>query len=229
MKLAANKISHAFGKNPVLDDVSLECELGAITSIFGRNGTGKSTLLKILFGVLKSPGFKLNINGRTYSPKEIIPKKLIAYLPQHNFLPRNSKVRDVIPLYFEDNEDQNRVFYAPNMASFHNKLIKTLSMGERRYLELLMIINLPHPFVLLDEPFSMVEPRYIEIIKEVILQAKETKGIIISDHYYKDVFSISDNHLLLKEGKLITVQNIDDLKYEGYLPDGISHLYSSSR
>lgn len=219
MKLTTTSITHAFGKNEILSDVSIECEQGSITSIFGRNGTGKSTLLKLLFGVLKSKGIKLDIDGSFYSPEDVIPQKLIAYLPQHNFLPANTKVRDVIPMYYDDSEAQNNVFYAPNMASLHNKLVRTLSMGERRYLELLLVTNLPHPFVLLDEPFSMIEPRYIEIIKEAILKTKVSKGVIISDHYYKDVLTISDHNLLLKDRKLLSIKNIEDLRTKGYLPN----------
>lgn len=65
-------------------------------------------------------------------------------------------VRDIIPVFFEDGEDQDKIFYAPLVGDFEKRKIGELSMGERRYFELLLISNLDHPFLMLDEPFSMI-------------------------------------------------------------------------
>jgi ABC-type lipopolysaccharide export system ATPase subunit len=92
-----------------------------------------------------------------------------------------------------------------------------LSMGERRYLELLLVAHLPHPFLLLDEPFSMIEPLYKEEIKKFLLSLKAKKGILLTDHYYQDVLNVADRNFVLSNGLLKIVQNREDLKKQGYI------------
>ena len=163
MTLFANLISHSFKNNRILDKAELKCPSGEITAIFGRNGSGKSTLMKILFGTLVPQSTYMEIDDLPVDPAHVRSRKLIAFLPQQTFLPLNTRVRDLIPIYFDESDQQNEVFYAPNMASFHNKFVRNLSMGQRRYVELLLISNLDHPVIILDEPFSMIEPAYKEM------------------------------------------------------------------
>jgi len=96
--------------------------------------------------------------------------------------------------------------------------IGNLSMGELRYLELLLLAYLDHPYLMLDEPFSMVEPLYKEQISTLLHQLKSSKGILVTDHYYKDVLSICSRNIVLKDGKAVPVLNEDSLRAEGYLP-----------
>lgn len=90
------------------------------------------------------------------------------------------KVRQVIPLFFAKEEEQDKVFYDPQVSGFDHQKVGHLSLGQRRYLELLLIGNLKHPFLLLDEPFSMIEPLYLERIKYFLLKLKKDKGFIPS-------------------------------------------------
>lgn len=216
-QLSVTGLTKTFGSKTILNDISLECSTGEIMGIFGRNGSGKSTLLKILFGTLKANAISLSINDTDLSVKEVIPQSKIAYLPQDSFLPKGMKVRDVIPLYFEDGDKQDKLFYRREIHRMANRAVGTLSMGEVRYFELLLVSHLNHPFLMLDEPFSMVEPLYKEKIKELLLELKVKKGIILTDHYYADVLSISNKNLLLKDGKLITVESENELAAHGYI------------
>lgn len=215
--LQLHTVRKSFGKKTILKDVSFTLAQGEIISLFGRNGSGKSTLLKILFGTLKANAIQLQIDGNVISPKEIIPKQLIGYLPQDHFLPKHLKVRDIIPLFHEDGDDQDRIFRAPFVEKIAARKIGTLSLGELRYLELLLVAHLEHPFLLLDEPFSMIEPLYKEAIKAFLLSLKAKKGILLTDHYYRDVLDISDRHLVMVDGVSQTAENVDDLKKLGYL------------
>lgn len=218
MTLYANLISHSFKNVCILNNAALKCNKGEITAIFGRNGSGKSTLLKILFGTLIPQSVYLEINNQPVDPANVRSQKLIAFLPQQTFLPLNAQVRDLIPIYFDNSDQQNQIFYAPRMASLDRKLVKNLSMGERRYIELLLVSHLEHPVILLDEPFSMVEPLYNGIVAELLVRIKEHKCVIITDHYYKDVLSVSDQNLILKYGELHSVHDNSDLMAQGYLP-----------
>lgn len=179
-----------FGRKKVLLDVSFKLHKGEILGLFGKNGSGKSTLLNILFGTLKADAIDLRLNDQPLPTKTIIPQQYIGYVPQDNFLPKHLKVRDIIPLFYQDGESQDLIFRAPFIEKITTRKVGTLSMGELRYLELLLVANLNHPFLMLDEPFSMIEPLHKEKIKEFLISLKAKKGIILTDHYYEDVLSI---------------------------------------
>lgn len=216
-QLQISDVTHSFDGRYVLSAVSLEVNTGDIIGIFGRNGSGKSTLLMIIFGVLKAHHFSLDFNQNKIKTQEIITKKLIGYLPQSSFLPKSKKVRDLIPLFFNESEKQDKIFYAPRIATFDHKKIGHLSLGELRYLEFLILANLDHPFLLLDEPFSMIEPLYKEAIKEQIHIIKSKKGIVLTDHYFEDVLEITNKNYLLKNAKLLVVDGKNDLLEHNYL------------
>jgi ABC-type multidrug transport system ATPase subunit len=215
--LEIQNLSKSYKNKLILNDINFECKVGEILGVFGRNGTGKSTLLKIIFGILKADSVLLKLNSKIIHPKEIIPLKMIGYLSQETFLPKGLIVRDVIPLFFSDGEKQDKIFYSPKVSSFEKNKVGNLSLGELRYLELLIMGNLQHPFLLLDEPFSMVEPIYKEKIKELLLELKKSKGIILTDHYYNDVLDVSDKNFLIKDAQKITIKNKEDLVNHKYL------------
>ncbi|WP_416441406.1 ATP-binding cassette domain-containing protein [Leeuwenhoekiella sp. A16] len=216
-KLTVQHVTQYFKKREILKNASLELKIGEITGLFGRNGSGKSTLLKIIFGTLKAQSVRLQVDEKLYKPSQVITKQLVGYVPQFSFLPTLLKVRDVIPLFYESSDDQDMIFNSPKIAAFSDQKIGTLSIGERRYLELLIIGNLDHPFLLLDEPFSMVEPLYKEKINEFLISLKAKKAILITDHYYQDVWKISDKKLLLQDGKITKIIEKTALVEAGYL------------
>lgn len=215
--LTINNASKSFNGRNILDAISFSIKRNSITGLFGRNGCGKSTLLKLIFGTLKADSIEVYIDELKLYQKEIIPSKNIAYLSQDSFLPKELTVRKVISLLFKRGEDQDKIFYAKGVASFEKLLVGKLSIGQLRYLELLLIGHLNHDFLLLDEPFSMIEPLYKDIIQKFLLQLKKTKGIILTDHYYHDVLEITDTNYILKEGKLIKVKSKQDLIKYDYL------------
>jgi len=220
-ELIVNKISKKFNKRMVLSNISIRIKTGEILGIFGRNGCGKSTLLKILFGVLTADSEEILIDNQRIDSSMNIKLMNISYLPQDSFLPNNLKVRDVIPIYYKDGNAQDKIFYDPRIAKFERQRIGTLSLGERRYFEILLISRLPHPFLLLDEPFSMVEPLFQDSIKELLIELKKEKGILITDHYYRNVLEVSDKKMIIKEGKAFEIESESDLIENGYLPESI--------
>ncbi|QHV95698.1 ATP-binding cassette domain-containing protein [Spirosoma endbachense] len=218
MLLEVKKIEKNFGTRAILKQGSLELRTGETVGIFGRNGAGKSTLMKILFGTMRANASSLYIDSIPFNPSTNIAGKLIAYLPQHSFLPRGLKVRDLIPLIISDGERQNQVFYSPGVASFDNQRIGSLSLGILKYLEFLLLAYLDHPFLMLDEPFSMIDPLYHEIIKKVILSLRASKGILVTDHYYDTVWDVTTRNYVLVDGSLSLIKAKDDLSTYGYLP-----------
>ena len=223
-KLEVQEVRKTFGRKNILNEIKFSCSTGEIIGIFGRNGSGKSTLLKILFGTQKADRLRFEVNKNKFDRAHnrwgssiIIKNQLIGYVPQFSFLPPSLKVWDVIPLYFPNGSDQDKIFNSPRLNNVADQKIGTLSIGERRYLELLLVGNLDHPFLLLDEPFSMVEPLYKEVIHDFLLELKSKKGIILTDHYYHDVWKIADRKMVLKDGSLTFVKELNDLVSMGYL------------
>ena len=186
--LEVREVNKSFGKKQVLNDVSFSCKKGEIIGLFGRNGSGKSSLLRGIMGTLKMDFMTLAIDGEKIKPSEVIPQQKIGFLPQDTFFPKEMKVRDVIPLIFPGGEDQDKIFYSAGVAAFDGYKVGKLSAGQLKYLELLLLAHLPHLFLLLDEPFSMVEPQYIEKIKELLLPLRTSKGLVITDDYYQQLF-----------------------------------------
>jgi len=211
---SANKY---FGKIQLLSDVSFTCETGEILGIFGRNGSGKSTLLKMIYGLMRADGIELSLDDKTVKPSEIISSKRIAYLPQHSFLPKQQRVRDIIPIYFSAEEKQDAIFYNPTIAKIASKRVGELSLGELKYFEVVLLGNLEHDFLILDEPFSMIEPLQKEALKGFLLQKKKEKGIIVTDHYYYDVLDITTKNIVIKDGIAHAIEHEEDLRKFEYL------------
>lgn len=209
--------SISFGDKEVLTEVSFSLGTGEILGIFGRNGSGKSSLLKMIFGTLQKGSINSSINDAFFNPSKNISQKQIAYLPQDSYLPKNIKVRDLIPIYSSEEQKQDKVFYDPYIASYTSKKVGELSLGQVRYLEVVLLANLDHPFLMLDEPFSMIEPLYKIQIKKTLESLKTKKGIIITDHYFKDAFGISTQNLLIKDTKSHPIYSLEDLRAQGYL------------
>jgi len=109
---------------------------------------------------LKADAAEVLIDSSIINLTQVIENKQIAYLPQDNFLPKDIKVRNIIPMYFQNKSTQDQLFYDHRIAKINNRNIATLSLGELRYLEILLVANLDHQFMLLDEPFSLIEPLY---------------------------------------------------------------------
>jgi lipopolysaccharide export system ATP-binding protein len=215
--LEFDSIRKEFGTKQVLTDISLKCIPGDIIGLLGRNGSGKSTLLKIVFGTLHTDNKFIRINNAILN-QPFKAKKRIAYLSQDNFLPKNLTVRKIVEVYFED-FDIGEFLDDEVLAKVINTRIRNLSGGESRYLEVKLLLNLDTRFLLLDEPFNGISPLHIEFIKEMIIFQSFKKGIILTDHDYRNVMDVANKYYLLFDGGLKQIKNKEDLAYWGYIPD----------
>jgi len=214
--LQVKLLSHSFADREIFSQTSIECKTGEVIGILGRNGTGKSTLFKILFGTLKPNNIAL------YFDSELIKNSadfnhFIGYHPQEIMLPKGLRVSELISIYIRDKNSRNKIYSAHGIGNIQNERVRNLSLGQQRYLQFLLVLNLSHHFVLLDEPFSMVEPLYKDLIKEKLIEYKSNKGFIITDHYYLDILDVSDKLSLIKDEKIIPVSKSEDLVTLGYL------------
>lgn len=185
-----------------------------VVGILGRNGCGKSCFLKILIGHLQPQFAHIELNG--VKVDNLYRTKItINYLPQHEFHPKHLKVKDLVNYYDIDKP----FFYTqyPFIKDFNDKKFELLSGGMKRILEVLLLLESPAKFTILDEPFSHIMPIYVDLVKETIKRVKQRKGIIITDHKYKHILDISDKLHLLKEGIFHQISDKSELAEKGYV------------
>ncbi|NEM99522.1 ATP-binding cassette domain-containing protein [Pontibacter burrus] len=216
-KLEADSIIYNIANRQLLTDIYLSCETGEIVGLLGRNGSGKSTLLRIIFGTQPTANKHIRVNGTAYqAPYK--HRNLVAYLPQHSFLPDNLRLHKIIELYFQEPDKRKAIQEHERTKPHLNKFPDELSKGELRYFELLLLLQKDVKFLLLDEPFSGIEPIYTDRILELLEEHLSTKGFIITDHNYSTVVRISDRVVLLTDGACRSINNPEELVEYGYVP-----------
>jgi ABC-type multidrug transport system ATPase subunit len=217
--LEVDSVMISFDDRQILSDCYLKCETGDIIGVLGRNGCGKSSLLKIIFGSLFTHNKFIRINQKVYSQ----PYKhgnLIAYLPQHDFLPKNISIGKIINIYIPTEAGREMLSQNQRIKNHLKKRIDELSGGELRYLEIMLLVNLDVKFILLDEPFSKVEPLYKQVITDLIREYRSTKGFIITDHDYTNIIAASDRIILITNGVCKPIVSLYELEKWNYVPVG---------
>jgi lipopolysaccharide export system ATP-binding protein len=215
--LEVDSIRKEFGTKRILTDIAFQCKPGEIIGLLGRNGSGKSTLLKIIFGTLFAEHKFIRINNEILD-QPYKTKNQLTYLYQDNFLPKNLTVRQVVEI-FSDEIDHKGFLDDEVLAKVRGTKIRNLSGGESRYLEVKLMLNIDTLFVLLDEPFNGISPLHIELVKNMIQDKSLKKGIILTDHDYRNVLDIANKYYLLFDGGLKPILNKQDLIDWGYVPE----------
>ncbi len=214
LTLKVDSVQLEFDNRKILQDVYLDCKQGEIIGLLGRNGSGKSSLLKIIFGTL-APSYKyVSINDQFVHKG--YHQNRIAYLPQHNYLPHGIKISELAKMLVAEHSWD--AFAALNIyADNKDRTISGLSGGELRQLETLMIIYNQADFILLDEPFTHISPVQTDGFKLLLREAAKTKGIIVTDHQYYNIIDVSDRLILLNNGCTKHITDTDELVQYGYL------------
>lgn len=216
-KMHVDSVIKSFGTRQVLTDIFLSCSQGEILGLLGRNGAGKSTLLKIIFGSLFADRKFVKIGNKIINGV-FDNRNLVKYLPQNHFLPNHIKVITIIAL-FCDKENASRIKDNDLIKPMLGKKAHQLSGGEKRLLEILLIIHSNAKYILIDEPFNGIAPIYKEDIKNLIREQSKNKGFIITDHDYRNILDVATRIVLIHDGGTKQIKNEDELKHWGYIPE----------
>lgn len=211
--LEVDSVILEFDSTRVLQNVYLKSETGKVTGLLGRNGSGKSCLMKILFGELIPNDKSIRINGSALITSKRSPKDL-RYLPQYRFIPNSLTIKRIFSDFRLDFADL--IWNFPEFEKYYKSKLIDLSGGERRIIEIYTILVSQSRFCMLDEPFSHVMPIHVDSIKKIILKEKEKKGIIITDHLYKHIIDICDDLYVINNGKTYLTKGIEDIETLGY-------------
>ena len=156
--LECKNLTKRYGNFAALDQINLSLEGGHIVGLLGPNGSGKTTLIKIINGLLTPTSGEITVHGK---PIGVESKKVISYLPDHTYLNKNMKIRDIIS-YFEDfysDFDTKRAYDMLAKLSINpcDKL-KTMSKGTKEKVHLILVMSRHADLYVLDEPIAGVDP-----------------------------------------------------------------------
>jgi lipopolysaccharide export system ATP-binding protein len=207
-----------YGPRTVVDDVSAHVDTGEIVGLLGANGAGKTTTFYMVVGLVKADAGRVALerDGRsvdlTDAPMYRRSRLGIGYLAQENSIFRKLSVGDNIRLIWEMNgvsrKEQDRrlpvLLDEFGLASFVDARGDSLSGGERRRVEIARAIATEPAFLLLDEPFTGIDPIAVADIQLMIRQLRERGlGVLITDHQVRETLAIVDRSYILNSGKII--------------------------
>mgnify|MGYP005682227285 FL=1 len=208
------KISKSYGKNSILNEISINIDLNEITGLLGPNGAGKTTLFYILAGLTKPTKGEVLLNNSEITNLSLSSRadSGLVYLPQEPSIFRNLTVKDNLRSSLETKilskqEIEMRIVELMeefNISSLANQKGRELSGGQRRRVEIARSIALNPKFIMLDEPFAGIDPLAIDDLKELIQKlTKKGLGILISDHNVKATTDICKKIFVINSGNII--------------------------
>ncbi|MBC7287504.1 MAG: LPS export ABC transporter ATP-binding protein [Armatimonadetes bacterium] len=222
MALVARGLVKSYGGRRVVDGVDIEVERGEIVGLLGPNGAGKTTTFYLILGLVRPEGGSILLDGEDISrlPMHLRCRKGLGYLAQEPSVFRRLSVRENLLLILElqglsrrqQLERAEELMEKLQISHLADRPGGVLSGGERRRVEIARTLCTNPSFVLLDEPFTGVDPIAIEEIRELVLGLQSDDiGIIITDHNVRETLQITDRAYIISEGKIRTHGPSEDL------------------
>jgi len=219
--LELKHIRKHFATQKAVDDISFSIETGSIFGLLGPNGAGKTTLLRIITGIFNPDEGEVLFEGRKFDPAKDV--SLIGYMPEEKGLYKKMKVGEQA-LYFgqlkglsysEAAEKVRFWFNRLEMNTWWNKKVEDLSKGMHQKLQFIITVLHQPRLIILDEPFSGLDPVNANVIKDEIFRlAKEGSTIIFSTHRMEQVEEICDHIVLVNKGKKLLDGSVHEIKQE---------------
>ncbi|MBT1703617.1 ATP-binding cassette domain-containing protein [Chryseosolibacter indicus] len=212
--LEFDSIELSFDTRNILSSIYMRCQTGEVVGLLGRNGSGKSCMMKVVFGAMNAEHKSVRIDGVSLQGN-YAGKRLISYLPQEGLIPSYITIKKAFEFFNITIKQVEKDL--PEVLQFLHYKPRELSGGYLRLIEAFLVLKSNAPFCILDEPFSGIMPLHVERLIEIINEEKKTKGIIITDHLYRHVTSIADALYVLSNGKLYKIKDKEQLVTLGYI------------
>lgn len=211
--LECKNLCKSFDDKEVLKNINLTVESGKIVGLLGKNGQGKTTILKLINGLLTPTSGEVLINGK--SP-DVESKKIISYLPERTYLDKDMTVEQVIKFFseFYDNFDAQKAhrLLADLELDTKQKLAK-MSKGMQEKVQLILVMSRNADLYILDEPLGGVDPATRDYILDTILSNfSEGASVIISTHLIADIERILDDIIFIDKGEIRLISSADALR-----------------
>src|SRR5713101_5497046 len=212
-KLQAVDLCKSYRGRKVVDDLDLEIQQGEVVGLLGPNGAGKTTTFYILVGLSRPDSGRVLLNGDdiTDLPMYLRARNGISYLPQEPSVFRQLSVEEnllavleTLPLTAEQQRDRLEELLAQmKLETVRYNRAYTLSGGERRRLEIARSLVLEPAFILLDEPFSGIDPLTVEDLQKIIADLSAAGiGVMVTDHNVRETLTVTDRAYIINNGKI---------------------------
>lgn len=213
--LTIKNLNYHYNANVVLRDLHLELDAGQIVGLLGSNGVGKTTLMKIISGLLTDYTGDVQVDGHQIG---IETKKVVSYLPEKTYFRKGESIESAISLFrdfYKDFDEKRAREMAADLKLNTKQKIGTMSKGMQEKLQLVFVMSRRAKLYVLDEPMGGVDPTTRDYILQTILQQyAENSTILLSTHLVHDVEQIFDRVVFMKEGKVLLNEQVDVLRQE---------------
>lgn len=212
--LVAKDLVKSYGPRRVVDGVSFEVDHGEIVGLLGPNGAGKTTTFYMVLGLTRSDHGEVTLDGVSLTPLPVHERarRGVGYLAQEPSVFRGLTVEENITIVLEANgkdpatrtEVLDRLLEEFGLGRVRAQLGMTLSGGERRRVEIARVLAMDPAYMLLDEPFTGVDPLAVTEIQDVVRYLRSRGlGIVITDHNVRDTLAITDRAIILHQGRAL--------------------------
>ncbi len=219
MKLEVKNIKKSFDGNEVLHGVTFSLESGKALGLLGRNGAGKTTTIRILMDVFKANDGEVLMDGKPFDPR----KFKIGYMPEERGMYPKKKIMDQL-LYFAQLKGVNKAqakTYAMQLlekleiGEYANRKLETLSKGNQQKIQLVQTLISDPEIIILDEPFSGLDPVNSQILKDLITdEIHRGKLVIFSSHQMGYVEEFCEEIVIVNKGDIVLSGNLKEIKKE---------------
>ena len=208
-------LTKSYLNKKALNDISLNIEKGKVVGILGPNGSGKTTMIKIITGILRESHGEILIDGKRPG---VYTKSIVSYLPDRNFLYNWMNIQEAINFYkdFYEDFDENKAYELLKFMKLdRNMKINSLSKGMTEKLNLTLVLSRNAKVYVLDEPIAGVDPvARDQILNAIINNYNEDSTMLITTHLVRDMENIFDDVIFLREGEIYLTGNAEALREE---------------
>lgn len=213
--LKCTNLYKSFGDKEVLKNINLEIQEGRIIGLLGKNGTGKSTLIKLINDLLTANSGEILIKGEKIGVES---KKIISYLPERTYLDKTWTVSEVIKFFaeFYDNFDAEKARKLLSDLSLDPTMkLSKMSKGMQEKVQLVLVMSRSADLYILDEPLGGVDPATREYILDTILSNfNEGATVLLSTHLISDIERILDEVIFINDGEIVLHEDADELRQQ---------------
>ena len=213
--LKCNGLSKSYDFTNALNNVNLSVKFGRIVGLLGPNGSGKTTFIKLLNGLLKPTQGEILIDGKNPGTET---KKIVAYLPDKNYLDNTKTVKAILRLFadfYEDFDLERALKMLKDLDIDSSKRFKLLSKVTKEKVQLILVMCRKAKLYLLDEPIAGVDPAARDyILNTIIKNYNKEAAVIISTHLIADVEPILDEAIFISKGDILLHQEVETIKKE---------------
>jgi Cu-processing system ATP-binding protein len=203
--LTINKIHKTYGKNFTLDIENLDLSDKGVVALLGPNGSGKTTMLKILLGLVKPKAGDVTWSGDSIFTGHAFRNNL-SYMPQTAIYPQNLKVREILEIIKSlkpvITDYDNELFNTFGLNAKLNLKFSSLSQGTKQKIAAAVVFMFNSNIIILDEPTAGLDPFASVMLKQKILKEKKSRLILFTTHIISDVLDLADRFIFLHEGNL---------------------------